>query len=67
MRVQSDFVNLITGLPVIFELNIVKIVVIDLQGGPKKAPCFVFHPKVVLQFFFTYFSGDVDSRPGRFS
>ena len=55
MRVQSDFVNLITGLPVIFELNIVKIVVIDLQGGPKKALYFVFHPKVVLQFFFHIF------------
>ena len=55
MRVQSDFVNLITGFPVIFELNIVKIVVIDLKGGPKKAPYFVFHPKVVLQFFFHIF------------
>ena len=39
---------------------------ISLQGGPKKAPYFVFHRKVVFYNFFPYFSGGVDSRPGRF-
>ena len=37
-----------------------------IQGGPKKAPYFVFHPKVVFYNFFIHFSGGVDSRPGRF-
>ena len=35
-------------------------------GLSKKAPYFVFHPKVVFYNFFPYFSGGVDSRPGRF-
>ena len=35
-------------------------------GWPKKALYFVFHPKVVFYNFFPYFSGGVDSRPGRF-
>ena len=36
-------------------------------GWPKKKePCFVFHPKVVFYIFSSYFSGGVDSRPGRF-
>ena len=37
-----------------------------LQGDPKKASYFVFHPIVVLYNFFKNFSGGVDSRPGRF-
>ena len=37
-----------------------------VQGGPEKAPWFVFHPKVVFHNFFPYFSGGVDSMPGRF-
>ena len=37
----------------------------NIQCGPKKAPYFVFHPKVVFYNFFPYFSGGVDSRPGR--
>ena len=37
-----------------------------VRGGPKKGPYFVFHPKVVFYNFFPYFSGGVDSRPGRF-
>ena len=37
-----------------------------MQGGPKKVPYFVFHPKVVFYNYFPYFSGGVDSRPGRF-
>ena len=36
------------------------------SGWSKKAPYFVFHPKVVFYNFFPYFSGGVDSRPGRF-
>ena len=35
-------------------------------GWSKKAPCFVFHPKVVFCNLFQYFSDGVDSRPGRF-
>ena len=35
-------------------------------GWSKKAPYFVFHPKVAFYNFFPYFSGGVDSRPGRF-
>ena len=38
-----------------------------MQGGPENAPYFIFHPKVVFYIiFFPYFSGGVDSRPGRF-
>ena len=37
-----------------------------MQGGPKKVPYFVFHPKVVFYNYFPYFSDGVDSRPGRF-
>ena len=37
-----------------------------IQGGPKKALYFIFHPKVVFYIFFPYFSGGVESRPGRF-
>ena len=37
-----------------------------VQGGPEKAPWFVFHPKVVFHNFFPYFSVGVDSMPGRF-
>ena len=37
----------------------------NIQGGPKKAPYFFFHPKVVFYNFFPYYSGGVDSRPGR--
>ena len=37
-----------------------------IRGGPKKAPYLVFHTKVVFYIFFPYFSGGVDSRPGRF-
>ena len=37
----------------------------NLQGGPKKAPYFIFHAKFVFYKFFPYFSGGVDSRPGR--
>ena len=35
-------------------------------GWPKKAPFFVFFPKVVLYNFFPYFSGGGGSRSGRF-
>ena len=35
-------------------------------GRCKKAPYFVFHPKVVFYNLFQYFSDGVDSRPGRF-
>ena len=35
-------------------------------GWPKKVLSFVFHPKIVFYNFFPYFSGGVDSRPGRF-
>ena len=37
-----------------------------IQGGPKKATYFVFHPKVVFYISFPYFSGGVGSTPGRF-
>ena len=37
-----------------------------ITAWSKKVPCFVFHPKVVFYNFFPYFSGGVDSRPGRF-
>ena len=35
-------------------------------GWSKKAPYFVFHPKVVFYNFLPYFSGGVDSRLGSF-
>ena len=35
-------------------------------GWFKKAPYFVFHPKVAFYNFLPYFSGGVDSRSGRF-
>ena len=37
-----------------------------VQDSREKAPWFVFHPKVVFHNFFPYFSGGVDSMPGRF-
>ena len=37
-----------------------------MQGNPKYAPYFVFHPKVVFYNFVPYYSAGVDSRPGRF-
>ena len=37
-----------------------------LQVGPKKAPYFGFHPKVVIYNVFPNFPGGVDSRLGRF-
>ena len=37
-----------------------------LQGGPKKCSILFFIPKLCFTIFFPYFSGGVDSRPGRF-
>ena len=39
---------------------------VSVYSVVQKAPFFVFHPKVVFYNFFPYFSGGVDSRPGRF-
>ena len=38
----------------------------EIQGGPKEAPYFVFHLKLVFQNFFQFFPGGVESRPGKF-
>ena len=53
------------GLPKVLDAHDPKGVVMNIQGGPEKGPYFVFHHKVVFYNFFPYFSGDVDSRPGR--
>ena len=39
---------------------------VQIHRGPKKAPYFFFHPKVLFYNFFLYFSGGVDSRHARF-
>ena len=53
-------------MPIILILSVTIVLICPNTGWSKKAPYFVFHPKVLLYNFFRYFSGGVDSSPGRF-
>ena len=62
---ETAALSALQGLPKVLDAHDPKGVVMNIQGGPEKGPYFVSHHKVVFYNFFPYFSGDVDSRPGR--